>query len=564
MTVSEINVNNSQFPMSVPTISTSGFFGFTYDLNLTREALYKYKIRLYTSYKYVPYIDIPFSTVATSIDIEDAIKFDSDNFYVRNNKYFLSLIKLQTKYRTISIVNTSNIDVDILGIETYTLQDKFGVENIDISIKNTITYPFKLTQLNSLVLDISVIGKDFGHYNSFIILKTDRGDVYLSISSYVNTKYKDVLVMMENVKGTSFISSLNGSDTDYIKLTNFGDDESLLEVTKLGSDQNEFLISNIDRLSPNTINYIENIFVPTSTGKKIGYLDFKIRDMLETYRLIDTNDEYVFKIQNSHILAEMIGVALTEHAMPHFSKSVVDFGYVAASSMAGSNRVDTFTIKNYGLTPFIITNISKSDNLSPFEIPLMEQQLPIKVNKEITLPISIITNKLVSNKSVYVDIFKFEIQDLKTKRIFNHEIIVKIELTASNREYMSFNSNFIEFGYCEINNFKTEDIIIKNFSTDKVDVTIAYEGDVELQTLENFNFNLWPNQQFTVPVYFYPHGIDNFTGRLILNFNNGSYIKNIDLFGYGVDFKSPLISVDNKMAEYYSAVKTYLNKNKYV
>jgi len=89
-----------------------------------------------------------------------------------------------------------------------------------------------------------------------------------------------------------------------------------------------------------------------------------------------------------------------------------------------------------------------------------------------------------------MDVFKFEIQDLKTKRIFNYEIIVKVELTITNREYMSFNSEYIEFGYCEINHFKTDEVTVKNFSTDKVSVTIDYTGDSEIQTLENFNFNL--------------------------------------------------------------------------
>jgi hypothetical protein len=65
-------------------------------------------------------------------------------------------------------------------------------------------------------------------------------------------------------------------------------------------------------------------------------------------------------------------------------------------------------------------------------------------------------------------------------------------------------------------------------------------------------------------VYFYPHGIDTFNGTLTLNFNNGNYIKEIDLFGWGVDFKSPKITIENKMASYYKSLKNYLGKQKYI
>ena len=562
--VDDINIDRSQFPLSIPIISSSNFYGINYDLSLDKEDLYKYKIRLYTNYQYVPYIDIPLLTMVTNLDIEEVLQFDNKDFYVRNNKYFLSLVKLQAKERLITIQNTSTTDIEILEISYFNLKDKFGTTNVDIEQLNTITFPYKLTSKNSLKLDLRILGKDFGHYNSFIILKTAFGDAYLQIASFINTKYKDVYVLMENAKGTNFVSALNGADIDYIKLTNFGDQESLLQISKLGYNQDEFLIENIEKLYPNTINYIENIFVPTSTGKKIGQIDFKIRDMLETFRLVDTDDQYVFKIQNSHILAEMVGISLAEHALPHFSKSVVDFGFISYDKKSVSKRIDTFTIKNYGLTPFVITNISKLNNDSPFTIPLIGIKLPLKVDKEITLPIYINNEKLVDNQKVYIDVFKFEIQDLKTKRIFNHEIITKVELSENNREYVSFNSEFIEFGYCEINNFKVDDLNIKNFSTDKITVDITYNGDVELQTLDDFSFNLWPNQQFNVPIYFYPHGIDTFNGVLTLDFNKGNYIKNIDLFGYGVDFKSPKITVENKMAEYYKTLKNYLGKNKYL
>jgi len=351
------------------------------------ERLYKYKLRAYTNNKYIPYIDIPMNVVSTNVDIEEVIQYDKNDFYVRNNKYFLSLIKLQSKDRLLTITNNSNIDLEILEISTFTLKDKFGTSNLDITINNYISLPYILTNKNTLKIDATFLGKEFGHYSSFIILKTTMGDVYLHVASFVNTKYKDVWVLMENAKGTNFTSALNGSDIDYIKLTNFGDDFSLLQITKMGYDQDEFLIENIESLRPNTINYIENIFVPTSTGKKIGWLDFKIRDMLETYKLLDTDDEYVFKIQNSHILAEMVGISLAEHALPHFSKSVVDFGFIDLTKKLNSIRVDTFNIKNYGLTPFIITKIEKTNIGSPFEIPLIDQQLPLKVDKEITLPV---------------------------------------------------------------------------------------------------------------------------------------------------------------------------------
>jgi preprotein translocase subunit SecB len=81
-------------------------------------------------------------------------------------------------------------------------------------------------------------------------------------------------------------------------------------------------------------------------------------------------------------------------------------------------------------------------------------------------------------------------QDLKSKKMFNYEIIVKIELTEKNREYFSFNSEIIQFGYCIINNFKADEITIKNYSTDQVKLNISIEGDVELQSVNNMTINL--------------------------------------------------------------------------
>jgi len=234
ISTNEYFIDRSQFPLSVSSLNNININTLSFDLNLQNEKFYKFKLRIYTSYEYIPFIDIPLNVIATNVDVESIIKFDSNDFYVKNNKYFLSLIKLQTKNRKLSIVNTSNIDIMILDIDIYTISDHFGNDNFDITLNNSFNFPFKMTNKNSLKLDIDFIGKDFGHYNNFIILKTNLGDIYLSISSFVNTKYKDVYVLMENRKGTKFTSTLTGSDVDYIKLINFGDDKCFTEITKLG------------------------------------------------------------------------------------------------------------------------------------------------------------------------------------------------------------------------------------------------------------------------------------------------------------------------------------------
>jgi len=94
--------------------------------------------------------------------------------------------------------------------------------------------------------------------------------VYLPIVVFVNTKAKDVMIMMENTSGVSFKSALNSVDKDFIKLINFGDDQSLTSVTKLGSNKGQFLVESNPILYPNSTNYMEVLFAPTSTGKKVG------------------------------------------------------------------------------------------------------------------------------------------------------------------------------------------------------------------------------------------------------------------------------------------------------
>jgi hypothetical protein len=487
----EYFVDRSQFPMSVSSLNNINNNNLSIDLNLQKEKFYKFKLRAYTSYEYIPFIDIPLNVIATSIDVESIVKFDSDDFYVRNNKYFLSLVKLQTKNRKISIVNTSTIDITVLDIDTYTISDNFGNDNFAAAINNSFNFPFKLTNKNSLKLDIDFIGQDFGHYNNFIILKTNLGDIYLSISSFVNTKYKDVYVLMENIKGTKFTSTLTGSDVDYIKLINFGDDKCFTEISKLGGyNLNNFKINEKAKLLPNTVNYIENVFTPTSTGKKISWVDFKLNDMLETYNLLIDDETYIAKLQNSHIIAEMSGTALSESAVPVFSKSIIDFGYVSVNSKDKLTRVDNFDIENYGINPFLITKISNVNSKSPFRISLLNESYPIKVNKKISIPIYIDNTILNSDNKIYYDIFKFELQDLKTKNVYSNDIIVKLELTDDDKKYISLNSELLEFGYCEINNFKSDSISIKNFSTDKLSLNISYTGNIELQTLNNFTINL--------------------------------------------------------------------------
>jgi len=62
-----------------------------------------------------------------------------------------------------------------------------------------------------------------------------------------------------------------------------------------------------------------------------------------------------------------------------------------------------------------------------------------------------------------------------------------------------------------------------------------------------------------LPIYFYPHGIDNFEGIIQLKFDD-DYIKNINLFGYGVDFQLPLIKIENELLKYTNNIQQYLNK----
>ena len=92
-------------------------------------------------------------------------------------------------------------------------------------------------------------------------------------------------------------------------------------------------------------------------------------------------------------------------------------------------RYDTFEIKNLGLTPFVITNISMLNNDSPFVVPLQNATLPIKVDTAISLPIMINNNKLTTDQTIYTDAISFQMQDIKSKQIFVYEIIVQLQLS---------------------------------------------------------------------------------------------------------------------------------------
>lgn len=562
ITDNEFIIDKTKIPFSLLSSQKGSLFSF--DLDLTEERLYQFKVRLYTNIPNIPFIDVPYEIICTTLDAEQAIKFDESDFYVRNNKYFLSLNINVPKSRTLNIKNVTDTDIIVNDIKFDLPTSQLGMTDMLTEQINNITLPYKLTNKNPIKMDFDFQGREYGRSTGFIILSTDLGEVYLPVVIFVNTKLKDVMVLMENARGIEFIAPLNSVDKEFIKLTNFGEDLSLIDVIKLGYDKNEFLVENNVILFPNTINYVETMFTPTSTGKKIGFVDIKIKDMLETFVLRNTDYTKQYKTQNTHIIAELMGNAMSDHALPQFSKSVVDFGFLAIDKKDRTMRYDTFEIKNLGLTPFIITSITKLDNDSPFMIPLAGQNLPIKVDTNIQLPIQLNNKKLTNNTAVYTDMFKFEMQDLKSKRMFTYDIIVKIELTDVKREYFSFNSDYINFGYCQINHFKTDEVTVKNYSTNKVVLNINTNGDVELQSLENMTINLQPSQTFDIPVYFYPHGISEFSNTLVLDFDNGNYIKEISLHGLGVDFNSPLVSVENKLAEYYKNLVNHLGKPKYI
>jgi hypothetical protein len=121
---------------------------------------------------------------------------------------------------------------------------------------------------------------------------------------------------MQNKRGVEFKSPINSVDKEFIKLINFGDDPSLIDITKLGYDKNEFLVQNNSILYGNNINYIESMFMPTTTGKKNAYLDIKIKDMLETFILRNNDQSKEYKIQNTHIIAQLTGNAVSDDALP--------------------------------------------------------------------------------------------------------------------------------------------------------------------------------------------------------------------------------------------------------
>ena len=314
ITDNEFMIDKTKLPFGILTSKQGTLFSF--DLDLIEERLYQFKIRLYTNVPNIPFIDVPYEVICTKLDAEQAIKFDETDFYVRNNKYFLSLNRNVPKRRALKIKNITDIDIVVNDIKFELPTSQLGMTDMLTVQLNNVSFPYKLTNKNPINLEFDFQGREYGRSTGFIILSTDLGEVYLPMVIFVNTKLKDVMVLMENKRGVEFVSPLNSVDKEFIKLTNFGEDLSLIDVLKLGYDKNEFLVENNVILYPNTINYMETMFTPTSTGKKIGYVDIKIKDMLETFVLRDTDFAKEYKIQNTHIIAELMGNAMSDHALP--------------------------------------------------------------------------------------------------------------------------------------------------------------------------------------------------------------------------------------------------------
>jgi hypothetical protein len=310
----EIFIDKSVFPFTI--LDKNSNTKFNFDIELKQEKLYQFKIRFYTNIPTIKFIDVPYEIICTDLDPESAIKFDEDDFYVENNKYFLSLNRMVPKKRKISIKNTSNIDLIINGIDFELPSSDIHISNVDNEILTPIELPYKLTKKNPIKLDFEFIGKEYGRNTGFISLDTNLGIVYLPVVIFVNTKIKDVMVLMQNKRGVEFKSPINSVDKEFIKLINFGDDPSLIDITKLGYDKNEFLVQNNSILYGNNINYIESMFMPTTTGKKNAYLDIKIKDMLETFILRNNDQSKEYKIQNTHIIAQLTGNAVSDDALP--------------------------------------------------------------------------------------------------------------------------------------------------------------------------------------------------------------------------------------------------------
>ncbi len=311
----EFFFDRNQLPTSVSG-NINSTTNLNFDIYLKEEKLYQYAIRVFTNIAHLPYIDIPYNIMCTNVDVESIIKLDSNDFYVRNNKYFLSLMKLVPKNRKIRIKNTSNVPVLVEGMSFEIPTNGIGLTELEAQQVTKAQFPYELSASTTLELNIEFLGREYGNTTGFIILHTNMGEVYLPIVMFVNSKLKDCMVLMENKRGVEFTSPLNAVDHDFLKFINFGDDLSLTEIQKLGYNKDEFLVENNVILYPNTESYIQTTFVPTSSGKKIGWLDVKIKDMIETFTLTNTDQSKSYKLQNTHIIAELLGTAYADHALP--------------------------------------------------------------------------------------------------------------------------------------------------------------------------------------------------------------------------------------------------------
>jgi hypothetical protein len=188
----EFFINKNQFPQELHPLNTSPFFSkISYDIKLNNERLYKYKVKVNTTSRYIKTFEIVMNVLATTIDTEEIIQFDKSDFFVRNNKYFMSLEYGIHKLRTIKINNLSaSTNVTLTGISLVGMDMNWGVTfSVDLS---TFTFPYQLLCNTSIYLNVDYLGNAPGHFGTFIVLHTELGDVYLNVATFVNTKMTDV------------------------------------------------------------------------------------------------------------------------------------------------------------------------------------------------------------------------------------------------------------------------------------------------------------------------------------------------------------------------------------
>lgn len=105
---------------------------------------------------------------------------------------------------------------------------------------------------------------------------------------------------------------------------------------------------------------------------------------------------------------------------------------------------------------------------------------------------------------------------LTTPELFNYKVRLYGEVKQPERDLISLNTNYVDFGSIQVNQVSTKQLTITNDGNVEATLSLSIEGDTGVYSLPNQEIILPSGARKTIHIRFYPNRAGSYEGRLLL------------------------------------------------